>query len=237
MQPPGNRLLQAVPPEVRARLDAHLTPVRLPMGKVLLQPDAPVSQAYFPLDGVVALLMVMADGTPIEVATVGNEGFVSIDALLSAARTPYRATCQTDVAALRVEIGPLRALFAESEHLRVLFLRYGAVVFSCTARALACKSEHSTAQRLARWLLMTRDRLAADAIPYTQEALAGMLGVQRQAVALAAEALKHVGAIDYRRGTVVVTDGGALEAAACEDYRAYRDAYEALLGPISAPNA
>jgi Mn-dependent DtxR family transcriptional regulator len=64
---------------------------------------------------------------------------------------------------------------------------------------------------------MTRDRLSGDAIPYTQEALAGRLGVQRQAVALAAEALKHVGAIDYRRGTVVVTDGGALEAAACED--------------------
>lgn len=232
MDEPRNRLLRALPPDDLAPLRAILTPVRLPKGRVLVAPGAPVAHAYFPLDGVVALLMEMADGTSVEVATVGDEGFVCIDALLSAGESPYRAVCQTPVEALRAEIGPLRAMFAQNEGLRVLFLRYGAVVFSCTGRALACKSSHSTAQRLARWLLMTRDRLAGDAIPYTQEALAGMLGVQRQAVALAAEILKHVGAIDYRRGSIVVTDGGALEAAACEDYRVYRDAYENLLGPM-----
>ena len=114
-------------------------------------------------------------------------------------------------------------------------LRYGAVVFGCTGRSLACKLTHTKEQRLARWLLMTRDRIVGDDLPYTQEALARMLGVNRPTASIAAEALKERGAIDYHRGRIRIVNRGALESVSCEDYRAYREAYEQLLGPMPTP--
>jgi CRP-like cAMP-binding protein len=234
--PWGNRLLAALPPQEHHLLAGHLRSVQLAKEKVLLAPGESVRWAYFPLDGVVSLLMVMGDGTPVEVANIGNEGFVSVESMLSSDQSPYEVTCQTPLKALRIGVGELRTAFRASEPLRDLLLRYGAVVFGCTSRSLACKVLHTKEQRLARWLLMARDRVAGDELPFTQEALARMLGVNRPTASVAAEALKERGAIDYHRGRIRVVNRGALEAASCEDYLAYREAYEHLLGPMPPPN-
>jgi CRP-like cAMP-binding protein len=230
--PWGNRLLAALPPDERARLEGRLRLVRLEQDTTILTSGDEVTQAYFPLDGVVALLMVLENGMTIEVATIGNEGFATFQALLSAGHSPYEVTCQTPVEALQLGVDDLRAAFRDSEPLRDLLMRYGAVLFGCTGRSLACARLHTTEQRMARWLLMTRDRVAGDELPLTQDALARALGVHRPTASLAAEALRERGAIDYRRGRIRVTDRGALEAASCDDYHAYREAYEALLGRI-----
>lgn len=233
----GNRLLTALPPDEQSRLDDLLKLVRLRKNEVLLAPNERVRYAYFPIDGVISLLMVMADHTPVEVANIGNEGFASVESLLSTDQSPYEVTCQTEVQALRVDVAELRRLFAESLPVRELLLRYASVVFACTSRSLACRIEHTTEQRLARWLLMSRDRIVGDELPFTQDTLAQMLGVNRPTVSVAAEALKERGAIDYHRGLIVVANRAVLEAASCEDYAAYRLTYEELLGPIPPPGA
>ena len=125
-----NRLLAALPSEERDRLLLHCQPVDLPNEQTLLAPRQAVRYAYFPTDGVVALLMVMADGTPVEVATVGTEGFVSVESILGTDQSPHEVTCQTPVQAIRVDVAALRTAFSESDALRDLLLRYAAVVFS-----------------------------------------------------------------------------------------------------------
>ena len=226
-----NRLVEALPPEERERLLRFCRPVDLPNERTLLAPRQEVRYAYFPTDGVVALLMVMADGTPVEVATVGTEGFVSVESILGTDMSPYEVTCQTPVSALRADVGALRAAFTESPALRDLLLRYAAVVFSCTGRSLACKVTHRVEQRLARWLLMTRDRVRDDELLMTHETLARMLGVQRPTISAAAESLKERGVIAYHRGRIAITDRRGLEAASCEHYAEFRAVYEELLGP------
>src|SRR3954469_5701627 len=160
--PRRNRLLAALPPEEWDRVRLICRPVTLANEQTLLAPRQLVRYAYFPTDGVVALLIVMADGTTVEVATVGSEGFVSCESILGTDQSPYEVTCQTPVQALRADVKDLRVLFADSKVLRDLLLRYAAVVFSCTGRSLACKLNHRVEQRLARWLLMTQDRLQED---------------------------------------------------------------------------
>ena len=117
-----------------------------------------------------------------------------------------------------------------------LLLRFAGVVLTCAGRSLACKVTHTVEQRLAKWLLMARDRIAGDELPFTQETLSDMLGVRRPTVSEAAETRKARGLIDYHRGKIVVTDRAGLEGAACEDYDAFRHEYERLPGPVPGPS-
>jgi CRP-like cAMP-binding protein len=232
-----NRLLAALPAEDAEAFLLHLRHPVLPNERVLLAPHQTVEYAYFPIDGVVSLLMVMEDGTPVEVATVGNEGFVSVESILSTDQSPYEVICQTEVEALRADMSDLRAAFRASEPLRDALLRYAAVVFSCTGSSVACKVTHPVDQRLARWLLMTRDRVRADNLPLTQDTLARMLGVHRPTISEAAESLRARGLIAYRLGKIAITDRAGLEAASCEHYVEFRQVFEQLLGPLPGPPA
>ena len=232
-----NRLLAALPAEDAEELLLHLRHVILPNERVLLAPRETVQYAYFPIDGVVSLLISMEDATPVEVATVGSEGFVSVESILSTDHSPYEVICQTEVEALRADVADLRAAFRASEALRDVLLRYAAVVFSCTGRSVACKVTHPVEQRLARWLLMTRDRIRADELPLTQDTLARMLGVHRPTISEAAEALRARGLIAYRRGKIAITDRPGLEQASCEHYAEFRQVFEQLLGPAPGPRS
>ena len=229
----GNRLLAALAPDDFNALP--LTEVRLPKGKIIIQPGEDVRYGYFPLDGVISLLIVLEDGTTVEVANVGSEGFVDAASILSLETSPYRMEPQTEVLALRVPVKDLRLAFRERAGVCDLLMRFAGVVLACTGRSLACKVSHTVEQRLAKWLLMARDRIAGDELPFTHETLSDMLGVRRATVSEAAEGLKDRGLIDYHRGKIVITDRAGLEAAACADYEAFRVEYERLLGPIPAP--
>jgi CRP-like cAMP-binding protein len=226
-----NRLLAALPPEDYQRLLPSLQRVDLASRRVLIELREKMEYVYFPLNGVLSLMMVMEDGTVVEVATVGNEGFVDVAALLSIDFSPYEVLCQTDCTALCMRVEDLRAAFRDSTPLRELLLRYAGVVLGCTGRSAACRVVHTPQQRLARWLLMTRDRMETDELPLTQELLARMLGVRRATVSDTARALRAEGLIHYTRGRITITDRAGLEAAACEDYASFRQEYERLLGP------
>jgi CRP-like cAMP-binding protein len=231
---PGNRLLAALPPDEFTRLQEHLEPVKLRTDQVLVVPGDEVHYGYFPLDGIVSMLMVLEDGTPVEVASIGNEGFADSASILSIATSPFEIIAQGPGHALRITVEALRHEFRESAVFRDLMLRFCGVVLTCTGRSLACNVTHTPEQRLAKWLLLARDRTIGDDLPYTQESLARILGVRRPTVSEAAEALKDRGLIEYHRGHIRVTDRAGLHEAACTDYQAFIDEYERLLGPAPA---
>ena len=232
---PENRLLAVLPPAAVAELRPHLHAVDLTAGRRLIEPGDRVRQAYFPITGALAVLMLMEDGTPVEVFTVGSEGFVDVSCLLSVDASLYEVLCLTQVTALQITVPALRAAFRESAPVRDLLLRYAGVALGCTGRSIGCKAAHTVEQRLARWLLMARDRIETEALPLTHELLGHMLGVQRATVTAAAHGLRDRGLIRYHRGQITITDRSGLEGAACEDYRTYVDEYERLLGPGGRP--
>lgn len=139
--------------------------------------------------------------------------------------------CQSDVTALRISVERLREAFRLHPAVRDLLLRYTGVVLGCTGRSVGCKAVHSVEQRLARWLLMTDDRLDTPELPLTHDLLGHMLAVRRASVSQAAEDLRDRGLISYHRGKVTITDRPGLEAAACEDYASFVQEYERLVGP------
>ena len=222
--------MAALPDEEYQRLLPSLRSVQMVTGQVLVEPRDKMEYAYCSLEGVLCLLMLMEDGTVIEVATVGNEGFLDVTALLSVDTSPYEVLCQTDCRALRISVEALRTAFRDSGVLRELLLRFAGVVLGCSGRSAACKVVHTVEQRLARWLLMTQDRVASDAVLLTHELLGRMLGVRRATVSVAAEALQERGLIRYQRGRITITDRAGLEAAAWEDYAVFRNEYNRLLG-------
>jgi CRP-like cAMP-binding protein len=225
-----NRLLARLPPLELELLRPRLKLEHLPSGQTLVSPGDQVRQAYFPAAGVLSMLIVLEDGGPVEVVTIGREGFISIESVLTTGRSAYEVSCQTDVEAWRMDVDALRAALHASEPLRRLLLQYVAFIFSCTGRALACKVSHLAEERLARWLLMTRDQMDDDELPLTHDVLARMLGFRRPTVSAAAEALQRRGLITYHRGRIAITNRAGLEAASCEDYRAVRAEYDRLLG-------
>jgi CRP-like cAMP-binding protein len=230
-----NRLLAALPAAALAALRPHLRAVDLPAGRRLIEPGDRVRAAYFPSAGALAVLMLMEDGTPVEVFTVGREGFVDVSCLLSVDASLYEVLCLTDVAALQITVPALRAAFRESAPVRDLLLRYAGVALGCTGRSIGCKAAHTVEQRLARWLLMARDRMETETLPLTHEVLGHLLGVQRATVTAAAHGLRDRGLIRYHRGQIAITDRAGLEGATCEDYWTYVEEYERLLGPGGRP--
>jgi CRP-like cAMP-binding protein len=227
----GNRLLAALPPDEFTRLQKHLEPVRFRKNQVLVVPGDEIRYGYFPLDGIISMLMVLEDGTAVEVANIGNEGFADSASILSIATSPFEIMAQGPGRALRITVEALHQEFRESAGLRELLLRFCGVVLTCTGRSLACNVTHTPEQRLAKWLLLARDRTASDDLPYTQESLARILGVRRPTVSEAAEALKDRGLIDYHRGNIRVSNRAGLAEAACTDYQAFVDEYQRLLVP------
>lgn len=228
--PTTNRLLAALPQEDYARLAPHLEVVDLAFKELIYRPDEPIRFVYFPLDGVVSLLATMADGAAVEVASVGREGMVGLPAFLGARSLAGQAFAQIPGRAARLGADALREATAASGPLRDLLQRYTQAMFDLVAQSAACNRLHPLDERLARWLLMTHDRLGADRFPLTQEFMGQMLGVRRASVSTAAAILQRAGLIRYARGRITVTDRAGLEAASCECYGVIRREFDRLLG-------
>lgn len=229
----GNRLLDALPPAGRQRIGRLLTPERAQVKRVLLGPGAPIDAVYFPVDAVVSGMTTLTGGGSIEVATIGNEGFVGSAVALGARAMPPREFAQVLVPGdvLVMDRRSFVDLLATDGRFREIVHRYLRALFSQVAQQVACNARHSVAQRCSRWLLLTHDRVDTDRFPVTHEFLAEMLGVRRASVTLAARALQDAGVIRYRRGEIAVVDRARLEEAACECYRVVRDQFGPLLGP------
>jgi CRP-like cAMP-binding protein len=203
----------------------HLTPrdFYLPAGE-------PLAHVYFPYSGVVSLIVGMQSGDTVEVATVGHQGMLGISVLLEADPASYDMVCQVPGDAVRLTAQTFVELNHKLPNFRRLLLRYSLCLFHEVARTAACNRLHTIEQRLARWLLLCGDQLAADVYPLTHESLAHMLGARRPYVSRTARALQQAGVIQYRRGMLRILDRAGLEAVACEDYRATQQEYSRLLG-------
>jgi CRP-like cAMP-binding protein len=225
-----NRLLATLPRKEYEKLLPLMDRVYLGLREIVYRRNEPIEYVYFPVDGLISLITVMADGSAVEVGTVGNEGMAGIPVFLGAVSMPGQAFCQVPGACLRMEAKAFRRVIAEDGVFRDLIQRYLQVLFNQIAQSTACNRLHPTGQRFARWVLMTHDRVGADTFPLTQEFLSLMLGVRRATISEIAGKLQKKGIITYSRGSMTVSDRRRLEATSCECYGVIREEFDRLLG-------
>ena len=221
-----NGILNALSDAELDHVAPKLRPFDLKVGDVLYEPDDDIEHVYFPTSGVVSLLAAFADGTTVEAGVIGTEGMAGTPIVLGAKSTPHQALVQIKGQALRMSA---RDLKAEAEKDGVLvkgMLRYTNAMFVQVAQTAACNRLHSVEQRLARWLLLSHDRVVGDEFELTQEFMSRMLGVRRAGVSVAANQLREMGAIDYRRANVSILDRQILERSSCECYQIVKAEYD-----------
>lgn len=216
--PGRNRILAALTREEYGRLVPELAPVRLPRGRVIWEAGDNAQYAYFLMGGMVSLISVTGEGDGVEVGMIGDEGLAGISALLGFNAIPYRVVVQLPAAAMRIGVGPLRREFARGGRLQELLLRYLHTLLTQVSQSASCIRFHTTDERLARWLLTTRERARSDTLHLTQAFLSQMVGVPRTSVTAVAVKLQRAGLIRYRRGVITVVDRRGLERASCECY-------------------
>ena len=224
-----NRLLKALPADVRKRLLEDLDPVRLGFRELVYDSNQELAYVYFPLDGVFSVVTILDQEGPIAVATVGNEGFLGLPVLLGGDSTPGRAFCQMPGETLRMRSQRFRDHLSREAPLRDVLLRYTQAYLTLISQSAACNRVHAVDERLACWLLTTHDRLGRDEFPLTQEFIGMMLGVSRGSVNTAASALQRAGLIHCQRGRITLTDRAGLESAACMCYAVIRREFDRLL--------
>lgn len=185
---------------------------------------------YFPLASVFSVVGMADERVLVEVATVGREGMVGLPVFLGAASTPHAAFCQISGAAVKITAHGLRQVLADDGALHQALNRYTQATMVQIAQNVVCSSTHVTAQRAARWLLTTRDRVGGEEFELTQEFLGQMLGVRRQTASEIARHLQAEGLIRYRRGNVTIADGPGLERAACSCYAVVKAEFDLIAG-------
>jgi CRP-like cAMP-binding protein len=215
-----NALLAALPHGEYRRMSALLEPVNLVFGEVLHEQGVTITHVYFPNDSLVSLLTLVDRHSALEVGLVGSEGMVGVACAMGLTATAFRALVQGSGSAMRMKAGPFRTALRASPALQRGVNRYSNSLMTQVAKTAACNRFHVVQERLARWLLMTRDRVRSDKFHLTHEFLADMLGVRRVGVTKAAHALRLRKLIAYSRGNISITNGRGLEAAACSCYEA-----------------
>jgi len=221
-----NKLLAALPPGSYRRLRSGLEPVALQFGDVLYEAGRRMRHVYFPGDSLVSLLTLVNGHLALEVGMVGREGMVGLPLALGRAVSPVRALVQGAGGAMRMTSARFSREMRKTPPLRQGVYRYADALLAQVSQTAACNRFHQVEQRLARWLLMTRDRVRSDEFRLTQEFLAHMLGVRRVGVTRAAASLQDRELIEYSRGSIRILDGKGLEAAACECYRIVKDMHD-----------
>lgn len=219
----SNSILDRLPPGQRKALMARMQVVPMAVGKVLTRPGELPEYAHFMISGMTSVVTYMKNGAAAEVGIIGYEGVVEAMHLIGSARSPNTAFVQVAGSALRMPFAELQAeAFASAPLLRGILEFLQRHNFALTQLA-ACNGLHEIDKRLARWLLMVRDKVESPAFNLTQEFLATMLGIRRTSVSLAAGGLQESGLIEYRRGHIRILDQERLQKSACECYPIVRD--------------
>ncbi len=222
----NNLLLRRLPEAEHSALLRQMEPVKAKT--LLLVPEQVVDSVIFVERGTVSMLANLEDGAQIEVGLVGCEGMVGLPLLFGTATSPLEAIVQADGAGLRLPAAAFRTALAELPSLSGLLLRYVDAFHHQVTQSAACNGRHQIEQRLARWILMTDDRIPSQRFLMTQEFISHMLGVQRPGVNLAIRALQRAGLVQHEKGHMRVLDRPGLEAA-CECYAMVQRRYAWLM--------
>ena len=219
---PRNRLLLALPPRDLKRLIPQLVRIPLEREQVLMDADTSLDHVFFPDSGVISVLAVYEDGRAIEMATIGREGFTGVQAVLGAKTSSARFYVQIPGSAAKISRTALMQAVRSMPSFRNLTHAYIQAFLEQVLVSVACNGAHSLKQRLARWLLMMRDRSDEDTLLVTQNLLAVMLGVQRPTITNSVRELKRAGLIEHARQQVTILDRQGLTEASCECYQLVR---------------
>jgi CRP-like cAMP-binding protein len=231
---PPNQLLQTLDAAVFDLLRPHLVAIELVRKTVLSEADAALRHVYFPHDGAVSITVGLSEGQTIDVAMIGRDGIVAGGAALADGIAVSDAVVLLPGTASAVEVSAFRNIAAVSVPFRGLVIRHEQALFARAQQSLLCNTLHPVEARLARWLLRAHDLSDRESLPLTQETLAQMMGVRRNAVSLVAHALQRAGIIRYSRGRIEITDLRALQAMSCDCYSAAKTHHARLLGLLDA---
>jgi CRP-like cAMP-binding protein len=226
--PVANNMLAALPRRQYQRLLAGLEPVSLSFGEVLYEPGEWIRHVYFPNDSLVSLLTLVDGHLALEVGMVGREGMVGVPLALGMDVSPVRALVQGAGTAMRMKSALFCTEIRKSPQLQQEVYRYTSVLMTQITQTAVCNRFHVVEARLARWLLMTRDRVRSDEFRLTHQFLGHMLGVRRVGVTKAARALQGRKLIGYSRGKIRILDQRGLEASSCSCYELVKDMHESV---------
>jgi CRP-like cAMP-binding protein len=227
LAPPGvdplrNRLLAKLPRTDFDQLESHFVHEQLPQGVILAEANDEIDQVYFPISGMISLVIVMQDGKAIETGTVGRDSMFGAAAGFGLHKSRVRAVVQIRLSSIRISAPHFRKVVSSSETLKTLCVDDGEMLLTQARMTAACNALHTVESRLARWLLQTSAVTESDTITLTQEFLSEMLGVRRTSVTNVASKLQAAGAITYSRGVIKITDRPLLQNTACECFETLR---------------
>ncbi len=214
-----NLILLRIPDQEYNLIRPHLEFVDIRGSQSLHEPGEPLEYAYFPNRGMVSIVIEISDGRTLEVGVVTKKGLVGGSLVVGQRTNPYRMICQPPVDGFRIRAEALQQILPSAPSLRSRLSRYANFQCLRVSQIAACNRFHEIGQRLARWLLMSQDRVGSSSLPFTHEFLASMLGTGRATVSIAAGILQKAGFIRYKRGAVRVLNRKNLENAACECYQ------------------
>jgi CRP-like cAMP-binding protein len=230
LRQPANKLLSALSEKSYTALSPHLEPFNLDLGKILYHPKGVVHHVYFPHQSIISMVNILEDGSMVEVGVVGSEGMLGTSLLSGDDISPHQAIVQIADGSVRMKAEFFKEEIKKNAEFTNLMQRYLQALFTQVAQTAACNRLHPIVERLARWMLLTQDRMGTDTLQLTHEFIATMLGTRRAGVTLAAGTLQAAGIITYKRGTMIIRDRERLEEASCECHRIVRDEYERLIG-------
>jgi CRP-like cAMP-binding protein len=220
--PVSSEILLALPEGEYDELLPKLEFVRLKLHTLLHEAGEQIKSAYFVNTGLQSVLAVQPDGKRVEVGLIGKEGFVGLAIVDGFRSSPTRVITQGEGSAYRVDVEAFKRILHRCPRLLLEIHRFGQRLAMQSTQIAACNRLHNVEERLARWLLMSRDRIGVDELPLTQEFLGQMLGTRRSSVSVSAGVLQKAGLISYTRGSVTILDRPKLEDAACDCYEIIR---------------
>jgi CRP-like cAMP-binding protein len=224
-----NQLLTKLTDEQFRPLLPFFDLVEFKLKDTLVRQGDPIEYVHFPSSGAYSCIVYMEDGSGVEVGTIGNEGFTTMEILLDATIAIETVVCQVTGTSLRMHANDFLSVLPEARAFTKILRCSGQAYLSQVSQSVACNRLHSTDIRFARWLLVTHDRVEGDEFDITQEFLAAMLGVHRPSVSVVAGLFQQAGIIQYTRGHMKILNRAKLEESACECYAVVRSQFERLL--------
>jgi CRP-like cAMP-binding protein len=227
---PPNQLLQAVAAEDFEALRPRLKRAKMVKDAVLAEAGAVLTQAHFPHHGAISIVIRLSEGQTVAAAMIGRDSVVGAFETTGDGISSTEAIVLLPGTASSLDVEDFRTAIDRSAPLRSLLARHRQALLAEVQQSAACNASHSVEARLSRWLLRAHDLHEGATLPLTQELLARMIGVQRNAVSIVAHALQDAGVIRYSRGHIDIINMDALRQTSCECYAAVKSKHERLIG-------